>query len=69
VAIAKLRHEHIVAIGEDRRRHVDRLVDGPLDRKAPAVDLRTNPLDDDTTRERCGNLGLRNAHFDELTAA
>ncbi|HXI30942.1 MAG TPA: hypothetical protein VNG89_21035 [Vicinamibacterales bacterium] len=36
-----------MAIGEDRRRDVDGLADGALDRKAAAVDLWLDAFDDD----------------------
>src|SRR5207244_1078048 len=37
--------EHVVTVGEDRRRHDDLVADGPLHREATAVDLRLDALD------------------------
>jgi hypothetical protein len=46
-AVADRRAEQLVAVAEDRRRHVDAVADGRLDRVAPAVDLRRHVLDQD----------------------
>src|SRR5262245_489182 len=46
-----------MTVGEDRRGHVDCLADGPFDRKAAAVDLRLNALDDDAAAQRVRDSG------------
>jgi len=58
-AVAQHGRHDVVSVGEDRRRHVDGLTDGPLDREAAAVDLRLDALDDDAAAECLGNCGLR----------
>ena len=44
-AVTHRRAERLVAVAEDPRRHRDAVADGPLDRPAPAVDLRLDVLD------------------------
>jgi hypothetical protein len=47
--IQKLARDLVMAVGEHVCLDDDRLSDNALDRKTPAIDLRLNPLDDDTT--------------------
>src|SRR5262249_51043662 len=56
-AVPQARRQHVVAVGEDARRHIDRLAHRALDRKASAVDLRLDALDDDPAREGVRNPG------------
>jgi hypothetical protein len=44
------RTEHFVAVAHDRRPHLDALADDALHRKAPAVDLGLDRLDEDAAR-------------------
>ena len=52
VAIKQLRHNGVVAVGEDIGLDDDLVADGALDRIAAAVDLRPDRLDDGTRRRR-----------------
>ena len=55
--------EHVVAVAEDPRRHLDPVADRPLDRIPPAVDLRLDPLDLDPRRRLAR---LRKSHAPDV---
>ena len=57
------RAEHVVAVAEDPRRHLDPVADRPLHRIPPAVDLRLDPLDLDPRR---GLALLRKRHVRDV---
>ena len=57
------RAEHVVAVAEDPRGHLDPVADRPLHRIPPAVDLRLDPLDLDPRR---GLARLREGHAPDV---